>query len=248
MTKFDGAGRPPAERIRGAPDRRPRRPLRHARGRLRRRAATTPSPTAARTLKELLPQARRARRATSRRRWRRTAGTWTTIASRLHKTRLREVLGVFVEQLKLDDAHFAVAELEQMLELAEAARRERRRAAAEGALHLRAGAGRHAHRVAAAGVPRLEQQPRAHRQAPASRGSWTTSTATAASTAWSRRCAPARCGCGWTCAFPASTATSRRCSRCAARSTTASSASSRASGRWRRCAAAARRTDRGPRP
>jgi len=29
------------------------------------------------------------------------------------------VLGVFVEQLRLDDAHFAVAELEQMLELAE---------------------------------------------------------------------------------------------------------------------------------
>jgi len=42
-----------------------------------------------------------------------------TISVRLHKTRLREVLGVFVEQLKLDDAHFAVAELEQMLELAE---------------------------------------------------------------------------------------------------------------------------------
>jgi ATP-dependent RNA helicase SUPV3L1/SUV3 len=44
----------------------------------------------------------------------------TTIATRLHKTRLREVLGVFVEQLRLDDAHFAVAELDQMLELAEA--------------------------------------------------------------------------------------------------------------------------------
>ena len=42
-----------------------------------------------------------------------------TISKRLHKTKLREVLGVFVEQLKLDDAHFAVAELEQMLELAE---------------------------------------------------------------------------------------------------------------------------------
>jgi ATP-dependent RNA helicase SUPV3L1/SUV3 len=40
-------------------------------------------------------------------------------ASRLRLTRLRDVLGVFVEQLKLDDAHFAVAELEQMLELAE---------------------------------------------------------------------------------------------------------------------------------
>ena len=46
-----------------------------------------------------------------------------TIASRLQLTKLREVLGVFVEQLKLDDAHFAVAELEQMLELAETARR-----------------------------------------------------------------------------------------------------------------------------
>ncbi len=42
-----------------------------------------------------------------------------TIASRLQLTKLREVLGVFVEQLKLDDAHFAVAELEQMLDLAE---------------------------------------------------------------------------------------------------------------------------------
>jgi len=42
-----------------------------------------------------------------------------TIASRLQLTRLRDVLGVFVEQLKLDDAHFAVAELEQMLTIAE---------------------------------------------------------------------------------------------------------------------------------
>jgi ATP-dependent RNA helicase SUPV3L1/SUV3 len=43
-----------------------------------------------------------------------------TISARLHKTKLREVLGVFVEQLKLDDAHFAVAELDPMLVLAEA--------------------------------------------------------------------------------------------------------------------------------
>ncbi|MET0334264.1 MAG: helicase-related protein, partial [Rhizobacter sp.] len=41
-----------------------------------------------------------------------------TIASRLRKTKLREVLDVFMEQLKLDDAHFQVAELEQMLDLA----------------------------------------------------------------------------------------------------------------------------------
>ena len=42
-----------------------------------------------------------------------------TIAARLNLRRLRDVLDVFVGQLKLDDAHFAVAELEQMLELAE---------------------------------------------------------------------------------------------------------------------------------
>jgi ATP-dependent RNA helicase SUPV3L1/SUV3 len=42
-----------------------------------------------------------------------------TISARLGKTELREVLDVFMAQLKLDDAHFAVAELEQMLELAE---------------------------------------------------------------------------------------------------------------------------------
>ena len=41
-----------------------------------------------------------------------------TISARLNKTQLREVLDVFMQQLKLDDAHFAVAELEQMLELA----------------------------------------------------------------------------------------------------------------------------------
>ena len=46
--------------------------------------------------------------------------TWhvDTIAARLGLTRLRDVLGVFVEQLKLDDEHFAVAELDAMLELA----------------------------------------------------------------------------------------------------------------------------------
>jgi len=41
-----------------------------------------------------------------------------TISSKLGKRRLREVLGVFVEQLELDNAHFAVAELQQMLEIA----------------------------------------------------------------------------------------------------------------------------------
>jgi ATP-dependent RNA helicase SUPV3L1/SUV3 len=41
-----------------------------------------------------------------------------TISSRLGKTKLREVLDVFMAQLKLDDAHFQVAELDQMLELA----------------------------------------------------------------------------------------------------------------------------------
>ena len=42
-----------------------------------------------------------------------------TIAERLALTQLRDVLGVFLQQLRLDDAHFAVAELEQMLDLAE---------------------------------------------------------------------------------------------------------------------------------
>jgi ATP-dependent RNA helicase SUPV3L1/SUV3 len=42
-----------------------------------------------------------------------------TIASRLGRRSLREVLGVFVDQLRLDDAHFQVAELDQMLLLAE---------------------------------------------------------------------------------------------------------------------------------
>jgi ATP-dependent RNA helicase SUPV3L1/SUV3 len=42
----------------------------------------------------------------------------STIASRLRLNRLRAVLDVFMEQLRLDDAHFAVAALDQMLELA----------------------------------------------------------------------------------------------------------------------------------
>jgi len=75
-------------------------------------------PTALRTLKELLhrhPRAPRDFKAPV------APNPWhiETIATRLGRTRLREVLGVFVEQLKLDDAHFAVAELEQMLELAD---------------------------------------------------------------------------------------------------------------------------------
>jgi ATP-dependent RNA helicase SUPV3L1/SUV3 len=75
-------------------------------------------PSALRTLKELLsrtPRAPRDFKAPV------APNGWhvETIASRLHLTRLREVLDVFMQQLKLDDAHFAVAELEQMLELAE---------------------------------------------------------------------------------------------------------------------------------
>lgn len=75
-------------------------------------------PTAARVLKELLPKAPRAPRDFKAPV---APNGWhiDTISTRLHKTKLREVLGVFVEQLKLDDAHFAVAELDAMLELAE---------------------------------------------------------------------------------------------------------------------------------
>jgi ATP-dependent RNA helicase SUPV3L1/SUV3 len=76
-------------------------------------------PTAGRTLKELLarqPVAPRDFKAPV------APNGWhiDTISARLVKTKLREVLDVFMQQLKLDDAHFAVAELEQMLELAEA--------------------------------------------------------------------------------------------------------------------------------
>ncbi len=76
-------------------------------------------PTAARVLKELLPRPPRAPRdfkATVAPNW------WhvETIASRLYLSKLRAVLDVFVDQLRLDDAHFAVAELQQMLDLAAA--------------------------------------------------------------------------------------------------------------------------------
>lgn len=75
-------------------------------------------PGAARLLKELLarpPRAPRDFKAPV------APNSWhvQTISSRLGKTKLREVLGVFVDRLKLDDQHFAVAELDAMLELAE---------------------------------------------------------------------------------------------------------------------------------
>ena len=75
-------------------------------------------PTAARTLKDLLPRPPRAPRDFKAS----VAPNWwhvDTIATRLGMTKLRAVLDVFVDQLKLDDSHFAVAELDQMLELAD---------------------------------------------------------------------------------------------------------------------------------
>ncbi|MFY7864588.1 helicase-related protein [Roseateles sp.] len=75
-------------------------------------------PKAARILKELLPKTPRAPRDFKAA----VAPNWwhvSTIANRLGLTQLRAVLGVFMDQLRLDDAHFAVAELEQMLELAD---------------------------------------------------------------------------------------------------------------------------------
>jgi ATP-dependent RNA helicase SUPV3L1/SUV3 len=74
-------------------------------------------PTAARALKDLLHKPPRAPldfKAPVAPNW------WhvNTIARRLGLAKLRAVLGVFMEQLRLDDAHFAVAPLEQMLELA----------------------------------------------------------------------------------------------------------------------------------
>jgi ATP-dependent RNA helicase SUPV3L1/SUV3 len=75
-------------------------------------------PGALRALTELLPKAPRAPRDFKAPV---APNNWhvQTIASRLNLSKLRTVLGVFVEQLKLDDAHFAVAELEQMMDLAE---------------------------------------------------------------------------------------------------------------------------------
>jgi len=74
-------------------------------------------PSAGRTLRELMalqPRAPRHFKAPVAPNW------WhiETIANKLGKRKLREVLGVFVEQLTLDNAHFAVAELAQMLEIA----------------------------------------------------------------------------------------------------------------------------------
>ncbi|MGE5864709.1 MAG: helicase-related protein [Rhizobacter sp.] len=75
-------------------------------------------PSAMKTLRELLPRQPRAPR-----QFKAPVAPngWhiDTISSRLGKTRLREVLGIFMGQLQLDNAHFEVAELEQMLELAD---------------------------------------------------------------------------------------------------------------------------------
>jgi ATP-dependent RNA helicase SUPV3L1/SUV3 len=74
--------------------------------------------SAARTLKTLLPRTPRAPRDFKAP----VAPNWwhvDTISSRLGKSKLHEVLGVFMGQLQLDNAHFGVAELEQMLELAQ---------------------------------------------------------------------------------------------------------------------------------
>jgi ATP-dependent RNA helicase SUPV3L1/SUV3 len=76
-------------------------------------------PTAARVLKERLQRSPRAPRDFKCA----VAPNWwhvETIASRLYISKLRDVLDVFVDQLRLDDAHFAVAQLDQMLDLAAA--------------------------------------------------------------------------------------------------------------------------------
>jgi ATP-dependent RNA helicase SUPV3L1/SUV3 len=74
-------------------------------------------PTALRGLKELLPRTPKAPRDFKAPV---APGWWhvNTIAARLDVNKLRTVLGIFIEQLRLDDAHFAVAELDQMLEIA----------------------------------------------------------------------------------------------------------------------------------
>ncbi len=75
-------------------------------------------PTAAKMLKDLLPRTPRAPRDFKAPV---APNGWhvETISSRMGLSKLREVLGVFMDQLQLDNAHFEVAKLEQMLELAE---------------------------------------------------------------------------------------------------------------------------------
>ena len=73
---------------------------------------------AMKTLRELLPKEPRAPRdfkAPVAPNWRHVQ----TISQRLGVNKLHAVLNIFMQQLRLDDAHFAVAELEQMLELAD---------------------------------------------------------------------------------------------------------------------------------
>ncbi len=75
-------------------------------------------PQAARTLKDLLPRTPRAPRDFKAP----VAPNWwhiDTISKRLNQPRLAKVLDIFIDQLRLDNAHFEVAELDQMLELAE---------------------------------------------------------------------------------------------------------------------------------
>ena len=74
-------------------------------------------PTAARSLKELLPRTPRAPRDFKAPV---APNPWhvETIAARLGRRKLREVLEVFRSQLALDNAHFAVADLDPMIELA----------------------------------------------------------------------------------------------------------------------------------
>ena len=74
--------------------------------------------SAMKTLRELLPREPRAPRdfkAPVAPNWRHV----DTISRRMGVNKLYAVLSIFMQQLRLDDAHFAVAELEQMLELAE---------------------------------------------------------------------------------------------------------------------------------
>ncbi len=84
-----------------------------------------------------------------------------TIANRLGKNQLGAVLGVFMAQLQLDDAHFEVAELDPDGVDRRAPGPAGRRAVAARALHLFAGTGRFAQRRAAAAFSRLDRSPRA---------------------------------------------------------------------------------------
>jgi len=142
-------------------------------------------PDALRVLQQLLPRQPKAPAAF---RARVAPNAWhvQTIAERLQLHELRPVLRVFMERLELDSSHFEVAALEQMLQVAEHLdRRAARLELRERFVYAQAPVdpdNASSSTTFSAGRPSMRAPARR-----ASRGSCRTWTATAGSTAWSRR-------------------------------------------------------------